>query len=219
MIFYPIFTMEIIWHGYKCFTVKTKSGSIIVDPYSAESGLTLSSKRADAIVFTEEENKENNPEAVSDNPKIFNWPGEYEVAGIALNVRELPLSKSKEKKNPILMTFEVDNIRIGYLTDLTMNITDEMIEEFGNIDIFIIPVDQKNNDYKQFNAIMEEIEPRIVIPIDYVTPGLTLKIDEIGPFLKKIGIESAQTQDKFSANSKSNLPSEKTEFVVLNPQV
>ncbi len=211
--------MEIIWHGYKCFTVKTKGGSIVVDPYSAELGLELSNLKADAIIFTEEENKENNPKAVADNPKIFNWPGEYEVAGIALNVRELPLSPSKENKNPLLVTFEIDSIRVGYLTNLTMNITDEVFSQFGNIDVLIVPVDQKKNDYKQFHAAMEEIEPRIVIPIYYATPGLNLELDAPGPFLKKAGASDNQTRDKFSANSKSDLPSEKTEFVILNPQV
>lgn len=192
---------------------------MIVDPYSADIGLQLANLKADAIVFTEEENKENSSEFVEGSKRIFNWPGEYEVAGIAVTMRELPLSRTKDKKNPLLVTFEVDHIRIGYLTDLTMNITDEMIEEFGNIDVFVIPVDQKKNDYKQFHAIMEEIEPRIVIPIYYATPGLKLELDEIGPFLKKAGTMNTKTLDKFSANSKSDLPSEKTEFVVLNPQV
>ena len=207
--------MEIIWHGYKCFQVKTKSAAVLVDPYKAEVGIQMPNVKTDVIVFTNENDSENNMEMAPAGTKFFSWPGEYEVSGIALTIKKLSESSS-------FISFDIDNIRICYLTDLTLDLTDEKISEFGNVDILIVPVDQKKGGFSKVHELLEELEPRVVIPIFYATPGLKIELDEIGPFLKKAGISQSvdsMEKEKFTVNSKSSLPQEKTEYVILKPQV
>lgn len=188
---------------------------MLVDPYKAEIGLKIPSVKANIVIFTDENDVENNTEAASGGAKIFSWPGEYEVAEIALTIKKL-------SESSCFISLDIDNIRICYITDLTVALTDEQISQFGNVDILVVPVDQKKGGYGKIHELIEELEPRLVIPIFYTTPGLKVKLDEIGPFLKKAGQNSAnasEEKEKLVVNSKNALPQEKTEFIILKPQV
>lgn len=210
--------MEIQWHGYSCFSVKTKGGLAVVDPYKSDVGFKLPELKADVVVQTNEDSKMNDLKAVKGEPRIFTWPGEYEVCEIAITMQ--PIAKAeKGKSTPMLVSLNADNIRICYVTDLSIALTDELVESIGNVDILMVPASKEKGGFDKVHEAIEEIEPRIVIPIYYQTPGLKIELDDVAPFLKKAGIATPTTKDKFVVNSKSDLPQEKTEFVVLEPQI
>ena len=81
-------------------------------------------------------------------------------------------------------------------------LTDEQVEKIGQIDILMIFA---GDDCQK---IIGQVEPKIVIPMDY---------ENVSKFLKTMGKPSITPIDKFVVKA-SALPKEgATEIVVLNP--
>ena len=67
---------------------------------------------------------------------------------------------------------------------------------------------------KQAVEIINQVEPKIIIPMSYQLPGLKLDLAPLSGFLKELGQEEKATIDKLLI-TKDKLPLEK-EVVVLN---
>ncbi len=209
--------MEITWYGYNCFGVKTKGGALVVDPYKNDVGLKLPNIKANVVILSDEENKSNNAEAVSDDPEILTWPGEYEVSGIAITAVEITDNKDGKKspKKATIYSFDADGLKVCYISDFDIPIAEDLMENIGDVDILVVPV---KGNLDEMHKTIEEIEPRMVIPVGYKTDGLKEEAGDLDAFLKKTGAAGAKTAEKFSVSTRSELPQEKTEFLILNPQ-
>ncbi len=209
--------MEITWYGYNCYGVKTKTGTLVMDPYKNDIGLKLPSLKADVVILSDEENKSNNPEAVEGNPKILTWPGEYEVAGIAITAMEIstPAEGKKPANKAMIYTFDADGLKVCYIDDFSVPIGDDLMDNIGDVDILLVPV---KGNLEEIHKTIEEIEPRVVIPIGCKTTGLKVEAGDLEAFLKKSGTKAGNPEPKFSVNTRNDLPQEKTEFIILAPQ-
>jgi L-ascorbate metabolism protein UlaG (beta-lactamase superfamily) len=212
--------MEVSWYGYNCFGVKTKGGSLLVDPYKSDIGLALPNLKANVVVLSNEEEKSNNAEAVGDEPKVLTWPGEYEVAGIAITALEISAALVEGQKGPtaksMVYSFDADGLKVCYISNFTVPLTEELMESIGDVDILVAPVGKGN--LEEIHKVIEEIEPRVVIPVGYKTGGLKLEAGDLESFMKKTGAPISTPREKFTVSTRSELPQEKTEFVVLSPQ-
>ena len=82
-------------------------------------------------------------------------------------------------------------------------------------DILLIPVGGKYTlDAKTAVEVVSQVEPRIVIPMHYKTPGNTLDIAGVDKFIKEISIKP--TEEKKLKISKKDLPQEDMELVVMS---
>ena len=212
--------MDIIWHGYSCFTIKTKTCTAVVDPYSSEIGINPPNLKGDIVLISRHHPGHNNSKAVQGEAKIIDWPGEYEIKGFAIAAGKIkPREDDKEKKPVMYFTMDAENMRICFLGDIGKGLDEEMIESIGNVDILLLPVGGGDvMDAKTAHAVVEQLEPRAVIPMHYAIPGLKGKYDGVEAFLKLTGA-TVEPKDKFTIGNKTELSAEKTEFVVLNPQV
>ena len=189
--------MEITWYGYNCFGLKTKDGAMIVDPYKNDVGLKLPALKGNVVIVSDQENQSNNAEGVSGDPKILTLPGEYEVSGIAITGMELSESKSEEKsdkkksassssastqKKSRIYSFDADGLKVCYITDFVVPLTEDQLETIGDVDVLVAPV---RGNLEELHKSIEEIEPRIVIPISYKTGGLKAEAGDLETFLKK----------------------------------
>lgn len=210
--------MEITWYGYNCFSMKTKGGTLVMDPYNKDTGLKLPDLKASVVILSDEENKTNNAEAVGGDPKVLTWPGEYEVAGIAITALDLPKSAKSKKETAtkgMIYSFDADGMKVCYISDFKVPVTEELMESIGDVDILVVPL---QGNMEELHKTIEEIEPRVVVPIGFKTAGLKLEVGDLETFLKKTGTPGITPREKFSVDSRSDLPQEKTEFIVLNPQ-
>ena len=186
--------MEINWHGQSSFTIKGSDATIALDPQS-------DNFKANIVLFTKQDSESGIKDA-----KVLNWPGEYEVSNVSIEA--IPNVPPQDK--PInIFVFSIDSIRVCSLGTLSTDLTEAIFETIGDIDILIIPVGSKEVlNTKQAQTIIEEIDPRVVI----------LSCYEGAPseFLKAVGKTDLSPKDKFSVKSKSELPEDKTEFLLLN---
>lgn len=212
--------MDIIWHGYSCFTIKTKTCTAVIDPYSSEIGITPPNLKGDVVLVSRKHPGHDNIKAVQGEAKVIDWAGEYEIKGFAVAAGKIKPKEDENKKNPILyFTMDAENLRICMLGDIGKGLDEELIESIGNVDILLLPVGGGDAlDAKSAHAVVEELEPRAVIPMHYAIPGLKGKYDGVDVFMKLSGV-TVEPKDKFTIGNKSELSAEKTEYIVLNPQV
>jgi|WetSurMetagenome_2_1015567.scaffolds.fasta_scaffold37308_4 L-ascorbate metabolism protein UlaG (beta-lactamase superfamily) len=214
--------MDITWHGYSCFTIKTKQATIVIDPYDpAVTGIKLPQLKADIVLISHNHSGHNYVAGVGGEPKVLDWPGEYEVKGIAIVANKVPYSKegNKEKKGEgMFFTIAADDLRLCFMGDMG-EVDDALIEGIGDVDILMLPIGGRNTmDAKQAHDVIEEIEPRAVIPMHYAIKGAKGELDEMEPFLKLVGAGAIEPKEKFTVGSRSELKEDKMECVVLTPQ-
>ena len=91
------------------------------------------------------------------------------------------------------------------------------MEELGEIDILILPVG--GNTVLSASAaskIVNEIEPKIVIPSHYKIPGLIFDLDAIEKFIKEMGGKKEE-MEKLTVKKKELAEDEGTKVVILEP--
>jgi len=199
--------MKITWHGDSCFEIASVSKDkdnvlTIVDPEDRKSG------KADIILET-------HPEKggfQTDEQFVISSCGEYERKGVFIQGIQ-SLQTDKKSKN-IIYAIEAEDVRIvhlGYFGEA--DISEEQLEEMGNVDILIVPVDgDKTISYAEAAKIVSRIEPAIVIPMCYDGKK---KDKGLAPFLKAMGEKDIVPQEKLSIQKKNISAGEKAEIVIL----
>lgn len=205
--------MEIKWHGESTFTIKGKSTTIVIDPVESEKQ-KLKEVKAHTILLTDDYHEKAKLVKGGDKAEVINWPGEYEVQGAAIIAIPAYTNERVEgdtdKGRIIIFSLLVDNIRICHLAEIGQDLDEEILEKIGGVDILMVPVASKRAlDNKKIHKTIEEIDPRVVIPMYYDND------EELQKFLKEMGVTDHEVLDSFEAKAKSALPEDRTDFIAL----
>ncbi len=211
--------MDIYWCGQAMFKIKGKSASLIIDPFDPDFiGLKLPKDlSADVVLKTHDHKDHSNLKAVTDNPVEIIGPGEYEVKGVAMvGVPVFHDNKQGEERGKnTVYNINIDGLNIVHLGDLGHVLTEEQTQEIGSCDILMIPVGGLYTiDAKQAAEVVAQLEPKIIIPMHYLLPGLKVELAPVEEFLKEMGAEGIEPQPKLTV-TKDKLP-EEPQVVVLN---
>lgn len=217
--------MIINWKGQSCFQISTtpnKNGaiSIVIDPFDNSYGLRVPKLQADILLTTHDHKDHSNTKDVEGEYMLIDGPGEYDVKSISIqginsfhdNV------EGKERGLNTIYIIEAEDIRVCHLGDLGQKeLTTEQLEKIGDVDILMIPVGGTYTiDSDEAVKILAQIEPRIIIPMHYHIPKLSLKIDGIDKFLKALGIKKPEVLPKLSIKSK-DISNEEVKVIQLQP--
>lgn len=209
--------MNITWYGQGCFKIEAKSSagevSLVVDPFDAKkTGLKLPrSLRADIILEGESSNHEIEG-MEGGKPFIISGPGEYEIKDVA--VRVIPLKNEESAEKRYLFCVEVENVTLVHTNGLGYVPTEAELQVIDKADILFVPVGGgRVLDAKKANQLVGEIQPRIVIPMYYKTPGLQEKFEDAQAFVRALG-GKAEEVPKFKI-VKKDLPVEDLKLVLL----
>jgi len=213
--------MDIYWHGQACFEIKTPSNQaekkkIVIDPYTKDYGLKLPKLEADLLLITHNHKDHNNVKGVTGNPLIINGPGEYEAKGIF--IKGIPADHGDSLGDIIIYIIEAEGIKLCHLSDIGQELTDEQVESIGDVDILMVPVGGVYTvDGEGAQKIVNQIEPKIIIPMHYDIPGLKLekKLENVKSFLKSMGQDKMEVQSNLKIK-KGGFASE-VKVVVLKP--
>ncbi len=216
---------KVTWAGQSCFEIsvsnsKDHSANIVIDPFS-DIGLKMPNFEADILLVSHSHEDHNNIKAVKGDYFLVDGPGEYEVKGVFIQGIDSfhDDSQGKERGKNTMYTIEAEGMRFCHLGDFGQKeLTDEQLEKIGAVDILMIPVGGEYTiSSHEAQKVIGQIEPKIVIPMHYALPKLKFKLDEVDKFLKAMGKNSIEPQDKLTVKM-SNLPKEKqTEIVILKP--
>lgn len=175
---------------------------------------------ADVVTISHDHPGHNNVRAVKGNPYVIAGPGEYEVHGVF--VFGIPTFHDKRKGRDrgvnVAYLIEMEGVSICHLGDLGHVLTQSEAEALSEVDVLLIPVGGTSTLTAAAAAeVINLVEPRLVIPMHYKTPGSKLKLASVNRFLREMGIKKITPEESLKVTAGS-LPDE-TKVVLLEPKV
>ncbi len=185
--------MKITWHGHSCFKIMTKNITIVSDPFNKDIGLKPPRCETDIVTISHDHYDHNNVSTLRSSPFIVKGPGEYELKEVTIQGTDSfhDVKQGEERGLNTIFIIEAEDIRVCHLGDLGQKeLTSEQLETLGEIDILMIPVGGVYTINSEVaTAIINQVEPKIVIPMHYKIPGLKIKLHSVDAFLKEVGVK------------------------------
>src|SRR3989344_1604423 len=210
--------MVITWYGQSCFKIQSGETVVFTDPFNKEIGLTPPRGQADIVTVSHSHFDHNNCESLSGEPLVIEGPGEYEAKKVEVKgvLSWHDDKEGKERGANTIYVIEIEGVKICHLGDLGQSkLTAEQVEKIDGVDILMVPVGGTYTiDGETAVDIINQVEPRIVIPMHYKIPGLTAKLDGVDVFLKEMGAPKKEAVDKLTLKKK-DLPEEEPEVIVM----
>jgi L-ascorbate metabolism protein UlaG (beta-lactamase superfamily) len=191
--------MYLSWHGQSCFSLTNKKISFVLDPYDeSKTGIKLPDLKVDAITFSFPQKNIKTTESM----KVFEWPGEYEMADIPF--MGVYSKHPKTGNETVIFKFTVDGVNICHLGHLDHIPESQVIDRVGKIDLLMAPAGGGNTiGPKEVLEIAEEMEPSVIVPMMYNIPGLKEKGVDLGDFLKQLGLKEQEKLDRIDLKETS----------------
>jgi len=153
---------------------------------------------SDILVSTQAPNFPNLPNSPQ-SPFLIDSSGEYEVKGVHI------YGYNTQKDN-LAFLINIDGFNIVHLGATKKLLDDDLASELSTADILMLSVGGKSTmDTETATEIVSQIEPKIVIPMNFET---------IDDFTKAMGRVKTDDLDKLSLKSPGDLP-EETEVIIL----
>jgi len=209
--------MEITWYGLSCFKLSERgAATVVTDPYDSDTtGFSPLKLKADIITTSHFSPGHSHKEAIQGNPHIISGPGEYEIGGVFITGIQTRGQKRTSEIRNTLYVFDFDSLTIAHLGDVSHIPAQAEIEALGPVHIALIPVGGGNSlNAAQAAEVVNLLEPKIVIPMHYATPGCKIPLDGLSKFLKEMGISEIQERSSFTITY-STLP-EESQIVLLD---
>ena len=190
-------TAELTWWGQAMVTLVATDGTrIVFDPYS-EIGYqvpTAEELAADVMIVSHEHPDHNNVALAGDATVLRgladgDWVHFDETFG---DTRIFSIesfhdrNSGQERGLNTIFVIETGRLRIAHLGDFgELELTADQLDDLGAIDVLLIPVGGVFTiDAAGATAIVEQIGPRMVIPMHYATPSLSIGLEAVDAFLE-----------------------------------
>ncbi len=185
--------MKIKYLAHASFLIVSDNGTkIITDPYKAGGysgaiGYAPINEEADIVLVSHDHDDHNQVSEVLGSPEVVKGAGSHSVSGVTIKgVNSFhDSSNGKERGSNTIFVFDVDGLKVCHLGDLGHLLTDNQIKEIGQIDILLIPVGGFFTiDHQQATKVVDQLKPKVVIPMHFKTEKLDFPVKDVEPFLK-----------------------------------
>ena len=211
--------MDITWHGHACFRLYQRGASVVTDPYEKEIGYELPRLRADIVTVSHDHPGHRYAKGVRNRKLVVTGPGEYEVNGVFITgvATFHDGKKGGARGRNACYLFDFGGLKICHLGDLGHIPSQAQIEALNSVDVLLVPVGAKSTiNAAQAAEVVSLLEPKVVIPMHYKLPELSVEVGPLEPFLREMGVREAEPQARLVVTP-STLPGE-TRVVVLEAQ-
>lgn len=174
--------MKIKSYGMSCFLITSDDGTrIITDPFIADLNILYSEikEKADIVTISCGHYSHCFVCTIKGEPYIYKGPEPAEIKGIkfrGIATRHLEMKENKPV-NPgqnVIICFEVDGIKICHLGALGHGLSEEQIEQIGEVDMLLIPINGRSTIPLDIaDKVITQIKPRITFPMNYKSERCT----------------------------------------------
>jgi len=214
--------MYITWLGHSAFKLQDKLGSdgitVTTDPFDSDfTGLKMPSFEADIVTISHDHKDHNNVKAIRKEPFIIDSAGEYEYKGVYIEGVDSwhDDEQGKQRGSNIIYRISFEDLVVTHLGDLGHALDAKQIEILDGTDILLIPVGGHFVlDAKKAVEVINQLEPRIIIPMHYQVDGLKFELDSIEKFIKELGL-TPEYEEKLKM-TKRDLPIDEARLIILN---
>ena len=211
--------MQITYFGHSCFKIKSKNSILITDPFDKYIGFSMPNTEADIVTVSHDHRDHNCFKQIGGSPFVIKAPGEYEIADISVlgfSSYHDKVKGEKRGKNTIYV-IRMEEVSLCHLGDLGDKLTEKQLEEINGIDILFIPIGGVYTlDPKEAVTVINQVEPKIVIPMHYKVSGLNSSFDKLATlkdFLQEISQPEIMPEKKLVV-SKISLPHEEERQII-----
>ncbi|MDP2728416.1 MAG: MBL fold metallo-hydrolase [Dehalococcoidia bacterium] len=214
------------WLGHSTFLLTTASGTrILMDPIPESYGYNgLQLDGVEAVTITHEHLDHVNVGMAAGNPLVLRGLSGGDWARIDRKVKDVTVRSvgsyhddsrgSRLGKNAIFV-FEADDMRIVHLGDLGQVLSQDQVSTLKPVDILLIPVGGFYTiDAARATQVVEQLTPRVVIPMHYKTPKLRPDWPGVGVEDFLAGKKVQRAGSSTYVISKDTLPGETTTVVL-----
>ena len=199
--------MEIIWLGHACFRLRSDDLVVVTDPYPGSIGLRPETRPATVVTVSNTHPNHSNRLEVGGSPKVFDSPGEYEYSGIAARGVMTTLKEDQpQRERNVAYSIVMDNVNVCHLGDIATPLTTRQAEELQPVDVLLAPAGGGCTlDLERILQMMQDLDPKIVIPMHYQIPGVTEPLGNLDTFLQLMGVSDVQPRRSLTVTT-GNLP-------------
>jgi L-ascorbate metabolism protein UlaG (beta-lactamase superfamily) len=198
--------MEITALGFDSFRITGKQLDIVVNPFdSAKLGLKAPSLSPNLILLSSEQPHRAEVEHSAEQI-VIDRPGEYELRGTTVEGIDLGGGVTAYQ-------IAIDGLTVGYLGEIPAETPTAKLQDLTDTDIIFVPVGGELGA-KKAAELISKLEPKVIIPTHFATPGVKVEAEPVDAFLKEMG-SKATPESKFKVTTK-DLPEEPT-VVLLQP--
>jgi len=209
--------MKIRWLGQASFSITTSDGRTVrTDPFDESLGLPIDKEEADVVTVSHGHFDHNAVHLVPGKHEVVDKPGTHTAAGIAFTgvATYHDESKGAKRGENVIFCFEADGVRVCHAGDLGHVLSPEQAGALGKVDVLLIPVGGTYTvDAAGAGEVVEQLSPRVVVPMHYKLPGMSLPIADVEGFLA--GKSNVRRADVLEVTGET-LPAQ-PQIVVLAP--
>ena len=210
--------MEITWLGHSCFRLRTGESAVVTDPFPDSIGLRMGEPQALAVTVSHQHVNHGYWEGIAGSPKVLRGPGQYELSEIYITgIMTSRSERDPQDKRNTAYLIEMENLRLCHSGDVSSALSTSQVEELTPVDILFLPVGATCTvEIPQAMEMVQNLEPKIVIPMHYSLPALRVELRSLDIFLREMGLRDVEPQARLNVST-SGLPQE-MRVVILEPQ-
>ncbi len=207
--------VTLTWWGQSMFVLTSRQGtSILIDPYRGILGYRVPDPAeidVAAVTVSHEMPDHDNVEVGGDAVVLRGltddgWAEIDERPAEDIRIRTVASfhdgSEGAELGRNAIFVFEVSDLRIVHLGDLGQPLSQDQIDAIGPVDVLLVPVGGTFTiDAAGATEVVEQLGPRVVIPIHYGTEALTFQLDPVDVFLEGKQVEEQGSTVLLDANA------------------
>ncbi len=169
--------------GHCSFLWATGEGvRAVIDPYRNNEAANwflrdFPAVEADVVMTTHSHFDHDAVELVAGRPTTLRGSGRFQRRDIIIE-GVADLHARREDREPlanVIFTVEVGGVRFCHMGDNRSSIASEALDAIGRVDVFMVNVDDSCHllSYEEVQRVIQQLKPRIVVPMHYLVPGLT----------------------------------------------
>lgn len=185
--------MRLTFLGHAAFLLQTQGYHIVFDPFSPRIGYAPLDTRADLVCVSHD-----NPKWHSHLPSVGGEFSVYDALehigqpwdfdGVLLEsipvFERWPDEGDPEGPNA-MVKLTGENLRVLHMGDVGHALGDDYLQALGEVDIVLAPVGGPPTiEPSQLLAFLDELQPKIVVPMHFGVPGLKMQLGSLDEFLK-----------------------------------
>ncbi|HEY7034174.1 MAG TPA: MBL fold metallo-hydrolase [Thermomicrobiales bacterium] len=212
------FMAEFRWFGHSCFRIKAREATVLTDPVGRVTGYAMAKQVADIVTVSHDHPGHANLDAVKPGYQLVSGPGEYELHEVFITgIRTYhDDKKGKDLGYNTVYLIELEGMVICHLGDLGHALAEEQAEAMAGCDVLLVPAGGSVLEPARAVEVVGQLEPKIVIPMQYATAIGDTKRGSVEAFCKLLGVEVPAAEDKLVVRQ-SDL-GEAMRVVVLTPE-
>jgi len=161
--------------------------------------------QADIVTVSHDDPRHSFFEGVGGAARRVKGPGEYEVADVLI-AGVATASEAMQGASNTAYVLRFDDLALCHLGGLRSKLNAKQIEDIGTIDVLLVPVGGNGSlEPAEAAEVVHQLEPRIVVPMEYRIDGLASDLEPVDHFVREMGSKEFTSEPKLAV-TRSSLP-------------